>query len=175
MMEMRAAAEWLNAVKTTGLAAYLIASASCGVTAIGAADRRIKRLGAILGLLNVSLLLDIAFGWRWRLYDRLKDLAVAHQWYEQRHSPQIAALLVLAALLLAATAVTRRFFSSAGASFAIEGTLLSLACWLTEIISLHATDSILYHRVGPLMIINFVWALACLMTTIGILRSGMKS
>src|SRR5579862_5114304 len=121
-MEMRTAAEWLNPVRASGIAAYLAASACCAVTAVRAASLRTSRLAVVLGLVNTLLLLDIAFDWRWRLYDWLKNQAVSQHWYEQRHWPQVTTLAILAALLLAGVAMARRRYStSAGASLAIEG------------------------------------------------------
>ena len=175
-MEMRTAAEWLNPVKAGGIAAYLIASASCGVAAVTTANPRIARLAAALGLLDAVLLLDIAFDWRWRLYDWLRRQAVAGQWYEQRHWPQVVTLVILAMLLLAAVgSARRRFPSPPGAALAIEGALLSAGCWAMEVISLHMTDSLLYHHAGPFMVISFIWLLASSLTSVGILRAAIVS
>ena len=172
---MRTAAEWLNPVKASGIAAYFIASASCMAAAIKAVDKRISRLAAVLAILHVALLLDIAFDWRWRIYDWLRGQAVAHQWYEQRHWPQVATLATLAAVLFAGVAIARRRYPSPpGAALALEGTLVSIGCWSMEVISLHMTDSMLYHRTGPFMVITFIWLLGCLMTSAGILRAGIR-
>ncbi len=172
-MDIRTAGEWLNPVKAGGMASYLIASVACGLTAVRTVNPRISRLAVVLGLIQAVLLLDIAFDWRWRLYDWLKDQAVAQRWYEQRHWPQVVVLATLAAALAAGMAAARRRFRSlTGAAVAVEGTLLSIGCWMVEVISLHATDSILYHHVGPLMIVSFVWLLTCAMTIAGILKAG---
>jgi hypothetical protein len=172
-MDIRTAAEWLNPVKACGMATYLIASVACGLVAVRTAKPRISRIAVVLGLVQAVLLLDIAFDWRWRLYDWLRSQAEVHHWYEQRHWPQIIVLATLAAALAAAMATARRrFWSLPGGALAVAGTLLSIGCWLVEVISLHATDSILYHHIGPLMIISFVWLLTCAMTIAGILRAG---
>jgi hypothetical protein len=172
-MDIRTATEWLNPVKAGGMASYFIASVACGLTAVRTVNPRISRLAALLGLIQAVSLLDIAFDWRWRLYDWLRSQAEAHHWYEQRHWPQVFVLATLGAALAAGMAAARRRFRSLpGAVLAVEGTLLSIGCWLVEVISLHATDSILYHHVGPLMIISFVWLLTCAMTIAGILKAG---
>ena len=172
-MDIRTAAESLNPVKAGGMATYLIASVACGLTAVRTVNPRITRLAVVLGLIQAVLLLDIAFDWRWRLYDLLRSQAEAHHWYEQRHWPQIVVLVTLAAALVAGMAAARRRFRSLpGAALAVEGSLLSIGCWMMEVISLHATDSILYHHVGLLMIISFVWLLTCAMTIAGILKAG---
>jgi len=169
-------AEWLNPVKACGLVTYLVASCACGVVAARTLNSRITRLAAVLGLIHAALLLDIAFDWRWRLYDWLRREAVARHWYEHRHWPQVIVLAILAAALAAGMgAARRRFRSLPGAALAVDGTLLSLGCWMMEVISLHATDSVLYHHAGPLMIISFVWLLACAMVVAGILRVGISA
>jgi hypothetical protein len=172
---MTTAAEWMNPVKASGMAAYLVASLSCGVALVTAGNKRISRLAAFLGILHAALFFDIAFDWRWKLYGWLQSQVVAQQWYGQRHWPQVGMLVILAALLLVGViAAWRRFPSPPGAVLALDGSLLSIGCWSTEVISLHATDSILYHRAGPLMIISFVWILACMMTVIGISKAGRR-
>src|SRR5579883_812233 len=161
VMDTRTAAEWLNPVKAGGIASYVVASVSCAVTAVRAASLRLSRLAATLGLIQTALLLDIAFDWRWKLYGRLKELAVARHWYEDRHWPQVIALAVLGlALGLAAVAASRRFRMLPGAVWAIAGTLLSVGCWTAEVISLHATDAVLYHPAGRIMVISYLWGLA---------------
>jgi hypothetical protein len=156
------------------MAAYLVAAASCGVAWVRARDnKQVSRLAVILGILHLALFFDIAFDFRWKLYDTLKSQAMADQWYNQRHWPQVGLLAIVWVLLLVwLGAARRRFSSTAGVVLAIGGTLLSIGCWSTEVISLHATDAVLYHRVGPLMIVNFIWMLACLMTAIGILKAS---
>ncbi|MBV8114246.1 MAG: hypothetical protein JO300_05860 [Silvibacterium sp.] len=173
---MRTAAEWLPPVKASGITAYLIASAACALTAARVPGKRIARLAAVLCALDLAQLLDIAFALRWKIYDVLKSGALRHHWYAERAGPQVAALIVMAAVLLVSGVwLCRRFTSIRGAALAICGGLLSIGCWLAEIISLHATDVILYRRAGPLMVISFVWMLACAMTTAGMLMAGASS
>ena len=172
-MMMRTVAEWLTPVKTSGLAAYLIASVVCAATAVRASQKRLRRFAAALCIIDLGLLLDIAFNWRWKLYDSLKEDAMSHHWYYERSGPQIAALLFLSiVLLVAAVFLSHKFASVRGAPLAVCGSILSIACWLTEIVSLHATDAVLYRSVGPLMVISFVWLLACLMTAVGVLMAA---
>ncbi len=86
--------------------------------------------------------------------------------------PETVLATLAAALAAGMAAARRRFRSLTGAAVAVEGTLLSIGCWMVEVISLHATHSILYHHVGPLMIVSFVWLLTCAMTIAGILKAG---
>jgi hypothetical protein len=171
---MRTVAEWLTPVRASGMAAYLIATALCGVAWVRARrDKQIARLTGILGILNMALFFDIVFDWRWKLHDLLEGQAMANHWYNQRHWPQAGSLTVLGVLLLVGMgAAGRRFSSNPGVVLAIWGALLSIGAWSTEVISLHAMDAVLYHRIGPLMTVNFVWILGCTMTSIGILKAS---
>jgi hypothetical protein len=171
-MLMRTAVAWLTPVKASGLAAYLMASAASAATSIRSDDRRITRLAAILCALDLFLTLDIAFNWRWKLHDQLSSSAMTHNWYDQRSGPQILALAFLAVVLLvAAVAFGRRLSSIRGGRMILCGALISIGCWWTEVISLHAIDAILYRSVGPFMVVCFVWMFAAITTTAGILRA----
>jgi hypothetical protein len=175
-MLMRTAAEWLTPVRASGMAAYLTASVACAATVVRAADKRVVRLAALLCALDLALLFDIAADWRWKLYVRLRSDAVSHHWYNQRSGPQIIALLFVGVVLVAAAIwLGTRFASVRGARLAIFGGLLSVGCWLTEVISFHWTDAVLYRSAGPLMIVSFVWILACLMTAAGVLSAKIKA
>ncbi len=138
---------------------------------MAAVNQRTARLAGFLAIFHAALFLDITFDWRWLLYRHLEATAIVQRWYQERHWPQVGMLVVLAALLFAGIMMARqRFPSPPGAAMALDGSLLSIGCWATEVISLHATDAILYHRIGSLMTVSFVWMLACLITTAGMLR-----
>jgi hypothetical protein len=172
-MILRTAAEWLTPVKASGMAAYLIASVACAATAVRAADRRASRLAAALCALDVVLLLDMGFNWRWKLNEWLRTGAISHHWYSERSGPQVAVLVCIGAVLVSAgVTLSRRFLSVRGATLAISGALLSIGCWLTEVVSLHQTDAVLFHRAGPLMVVSFVWMIACAMTAVGMWAAG---
>ncbi|MBV8629387.1 MAG: hypothetical protein JOZ83_00575 [Silvibacterium sp.] len=167
------AAEWLTPVKASGVASYLIAAAACAVTAARSADRRVVRLAAVLGALDLVFLLDIAFDWRWKLYAQLRSGAMTHHWYNQRSGPQIAALILIATVLIAAAVwLSRRFAAVRGSPVAICGGVVSIGCWLTEVVSFHSTDAMLYRHAGPLLIVSFLWMLGCGMTAAGIWIAG---
>jgi hypothetical protein len=172
-MIVRTAAEWFTPVKATGMAAYLIASAVCGLTAARAPGMRVPRLASILCALDFALFVDITFDLRWKFYAWFKGAAIRHNLYSERSEPQVVALIALAVgLLVLAVRLSRRFASIRGAPLAVFGGLLSIGCWLAELISLHAVDAILYRYIGPLMVVCFVWILACAMTVRGILIAG---
>ena len=170
---MRTAGEWLTPVKASGMAAYLVAAIACALTAGRAPGRRVPRLASVLCALDFALFLDITFDLRWKLYAWFKAGAISHGVYAERSEPQVIALIALATgLLVVGVWLNRRFAPIRGAPLAVCGALLSIGWWLTELISLHAVDAVLYRYIGPLMVVCFVWILACAMTARGILIAG---
>jgi hypothetical protein len=163
--------EWLNPTRAIGLIAHGTAVTCCGIAWVREKNQRQDwRLAALLTLIESTLLLDIAFNWRWRLHLFVGDVAQRRHEYELRHEAQSIALVILAALLLLGLFVTQRFFRrEPGALLAVSGSLLSVAVWCVEVVSLHAVDHILYHLIGKWMVVSALWILACSMTSVGIL------
>ncbi len=90
--------------------------------------------------------------------------------YGERKSPQELILAVLFAITIAAIVVTLRYWRGRpGACLSICGALISAAFWVVEVISLHATDAILQHALGPIMLVAVVWIVSSSMIAVGIL------
>jgi hypothetical protein len=123
-----------------------------------------------------ALVLDMVFNWRWTIHQELMDLAQRWNEYEIRRSPQVIAIAILAVLLLVGLITALRLLRGrAGALLAVSGVLLSLVLWCTEVVSLHALDHVLYHLLGPWMLVSLVWVFAGLMTSAGILIDARQA
>jgi hypothetical protein len=168
---MITSADWMSPTRASGLVAYGTALVCCGIAWVRTKDQRnTSRLVPALMVVEGALLLDMAFNWRWILHGMVGAYAQSHHEYELRRSPQLIALGILAGLLLLGLFAALRFFRKRmGALLAVSGVLLSLITWCVEVVSLHAVDHILYHLIGNVMVVSFVWILACLMTSVGIL------
>jgi hypothetical protein len=104
------------------------------------------------------------------------DLARRWNEYEIRRSPQLIAMAILAVLLLVGLISALRILRGrTGALLAVSGVLLSLVLWCTEVVSLHAVDHVLYHLLGPWMVVSLVWVFAGLMTSVGILMDARQA
>ena len=131
---------------------------------------------AVLSVFESLLLVDMFFDWRWGLHRLLIDFALRRNVYAKRHGPQAIALAVLLGLFVAGLGYARRLYRGRPwASMAIGGALFSLALWITEVISLHEMDTLLYHPAGSLMVISFVWIFASLATSAGILADAFRT
>ena len=129
-----------------------------------------SRLAALLTVCEGCLLLDIVFNVRWILHDFFMGQAEQAALYASRRGPQALVLVALVGIFLFGLRVTSlRLRGRGGAILAVSGALLSLALWCTEVVSLHAVDHIMYHTLGKLMTVSFLWILACTMTSIGVL------
>jgi hypothetical protein len=161
----------LTPTRATGIAAYGVAMICCGVAwAKGRRLRTVSQLAALLTAIEGVLVLDMIFNWRWMLHQQLMDFAQRSNEYDLRRSPQRIAIVVLTVLLLLGLVFARRILRGrTGALLAVSGVLLSLVLWCTEIVSLHAVDHIMYHLLGPWMLVSLVWVFAGLATSVGIL------
>jgi hypothetical protein len=174
---MIASDEWLTPTRATGIAAYLVPTTCCCIAWARTRHlRNVSRLAALLTAIEAALLLDMVFNLRWWIHQQLMDLAQQRQEYEMRRSPQLIAIVILAVLLLVGVLSALRILRArTGALLAVSGVLLSLALWCTEVVSLHAVDHILYHLLGPWMLVSLVWVLAGLMTSVGILLDARQA
>jgi hypothetical protein len=174
---MIASEEWLTPTRATGIVAYGVAMVCCGLA--WARSRRLRtnsQLAALLTAIEGALVLDMVFNWRWMIHQQLMDLAQRWNEYEIRRSPQLIAIAILAVLLLVGLLAALRILRGrVGALLAVSGVLLSLVLWCTEVISLHAMDHVLYHPLGPWMIVSLVWVFAGLMTSVGILLDARQA
>lgn len=165
--------EWLmrDPTRTTGVVAYGVALACCVVSRSRAkGDPARSRLLALLTVFEGCLLIDIVFNVRWNLHQLFMDEATTLTLYASRRGPQAVVLVVLVGIFLFGLRVTlQRLRGRGGAILAVSGALLSLTIWCTEVISLHAVDHIMYHTLGKLMTVSFLWILACTMTSFGAL------
>jgi hypothetical protein len=180
--------EWLSPTRASGLLAYGTAVVCCAIAwrrsqvreklrekPQAKAQRPASRLAAVLMFIDAVLLFDMAFNWRWMLHGLFGAIAQSHHEYDQRRGPQEIALVLLAGLLLTGLfAVLRTFRNRMGALLAVSGVWLSVISWCVEVVSLHAVDHVLYHPLGPCMVISLVWVLACTMTSVGVLADAQR-
>jgi hypothetical protein len=133
---------------------------------------RRSRLPAVLGSIEGALLIDAIFSVRWRIHDLLKDEATSLDLYSERSAPQVIALVLIAVAAGVVVAIVLwRLRGRPSAGLAVGGVIVSLTCWIIEVISLHAVDALLYRTVHGVMRVSIVWIAASLMTGVGILMN----
>ena len=164
---MIAAVISISPTQEAGIASHLLAAVVCGVA--WAKSRRQNRMTATLGLLELFLLFDALFNWRWILHGFLVKTAMGLSVYDERTLPQeVFTALLSIATLVAATATTRHSWNRPGACLAICGGLISAELWAIEVISLHAIDAIFERKVGPILVIASLWIVSSALIMLGV-------
>lgn len=167
--------EGLSATRLVGLAAYAGAVAGCAWR--WRDDRRRegqRRAGnsgvfGVLAVVQMALLLDIAFNLRWKLHEFFMQGAVSHGLYAMRRQPQRFALFVLGTFaILGCALIVSRFRRRRGVALAVAGTSFSVALRCAEVLSYHDLDAVLYHAVGGVMLVSLLWAGLTLLTLAGV-------
>jgi hypothetical protein len=162
--------EWFSPTRTVGLSATTVSFLACGW---GWLHRRKERAWcrsfAWLMLLQLCLVLDMAFDGRWKLHDLGIRIAVSLGVYSQRSTPQLLALLFLfLAIAYLSALVLYRSRARVGLALAGIGTMLSVGLCFCESVSYHTVDAFLYHLVGTIMRVGWIWIGFSTITCLGV-------
>jgi hypothetical protein len=162
--------EWLSPTRLIGLSAYTICFLACAARWASRRNNRVQSVPlAALAAVQFTLLLDMAFDWRWKIHDFWMREAMALGVYDRRRAPQLLALAMLSLVVaLASVSIVYRFRRRLGFAVALTGTMLSVALWCCEWVSLHLIDQLFYRKVGGVMVVGLLWALLALLTSVGV-------
>jgi hypothetical protein len=153
-----------NPTQLTGLLAFALATLACAAAARrGPGAARWRRLA----WLQAACWAEVLFGVRHRAHDMVDALLQARGWYAARGPLQVVllvAVLVLAAATLAALARLRHL--DARLWTAACATAMALWLFVTEAVSLHGVDAVMYLTLGPVLLIGCAWA-ACAAVVVG--------
>jgi hypothetical protein len=168
--------EWLSPTRLTGLTAYTASLLACTWRWVTYRERDVwGRLYAVLVGVQLSLLLDMAFDWRWKLHDLGVRVTTGLGVYGLRSTPQLLALAALSlTLALFSILIFYKFRRRIGVALALTCTLLSVGLWCVECVSLHYVDGVLYRLVGVVMMVSLVWVGLALVTCLGIWLDGSR-
>jgi hypothetical protein len=170
--------QWFSVTRTIGLAAYTVSLLACLMRLARCyRDSQSRRIFAVLAGVQLALLLDMAFDWRWKLHDYGMRTAMVGGIYGERRAPQLLILVILAAILLAccsAILYRLRHRRGLGLTLASIGTMLSLGLWCSEALSYHFFDQVLYRTVGKAMLVSFLWCGLAALTCFGAWTADLK-
>ncbi len=112
-------------------------------------------LAIVYSLMFVDVVVQLRHLIRVEITDTLKALGV----YGDRQSAQTALLIGLGvvAAYFSLRLLIRMRTMALSAQFAFVGTLLVIALYVLELISLHVIDAILYRQTGPILLIGWLW------------------
>lgn len=147
-----------NPTQVIGVLVFTAAALACS----GAARRTSGRAAAVwkaLMVLQFVFVAEVVFGLRHRIHDLVDAMLQAQGWYWQRQPVQQALVLATAGLAaLGLVAVSRLRHLGQATSVALVSTFLVGVLFALEMVSLHRIDALMYHRVGPVMLIAWLWA-----------------
>jgi hypothetical protein len=167
---------WWTATREIGFSSYAVTALVClwfSFRTRRAAWLVQARIAGLAAVAEFFLALDIVFEWRLFLHDFLAGTFVKYNLYSHRHTFQLVFLVAVSCILFLSLSIAfHSFRDRKGALLAVCALFVSFTLWFIEVISLHETDSALYHLVNGVMVIAFLWVITCALTLLGI---GMDS
>jgi hypothetical protein len=148
-----------NLTQLLGILSFSLTTLACLLAAHRSPDARIWK---VLTFVNALFLIEIIVGFRFRVSDWARTLLQERGEYLQLHGKDQA----VAILALAAAAVTMLLFlllfriARPAARVGASLTIVLLALFVIEAISLHEIDAIFYLRIGPVLLVGWLWAVA---------------
>jgi hypothetical protein len=161
--------DWFSPTRVAGLTAYGASFIACVWRTLCRKNDESSRPFAIIAGIQLFLLLDMAFDWRWKIHDFWGHDAMQLGVYAERRPPQVIAIAMLGVVVIFGSVLaSARFRSRKGVGLALTATILSVGLWSCEAISYHYIDLVFYHMVGKMMVVSFVWLLLAMVTCFGV-------
>jgi hypothetical protein len=160
-----------NPTQLVGVIAFGGATIAC----LFATFRRDARDGGVwfvIALINSVFLLEILMGFRHRIHDVGSSILMADGTYGNRGPLQEIVIFLLAAtaVVVATIILTQCRFATTSGRLAASVSIAVLALFAIEAVSLHALDAVFYRPIGPILLIGWIWLVACAVTTITTLQ-----
>lgn len=162
-----------NPTQLLGILSFSLTTLACLLAAHRSPD---ARLWKVLTFVNALFLIEIIVGFRFRVLGWARTLLRERGEYLQLHGKDQA----LAILTLAGAAVTMLLFlllvriTRPAARVGASLTIVLLTLFAIETISLHEIDAIFYLRIGPVLLVGWLWAVASAGICLAALNSRTK-
>jgi H+/Cl- antiporter ClcA len=163
-----------NPTQLLGILSFSLTTLACSLAALRSPDARIWK---VLTFVNALFIVEIIVGFRFRILDWARALLQDRGEYRQLHGKDqgmaIVALVAAAAIAMLLFLLLRRVARPAarvGASL----TIVLLALFAIETISLHEIDAIFYLRIGPVLLVGWLWGVASAGICLAALNSRPK-
>ena len=151
----------INPTQLTGLLSFAAATIACSIAArrSGSRDASTWRL---LALINCLFLIETFSELRYDIYNHAKAMLAAEGLYAQIHGRGqeiIIILIAISALIFATLLLFWRQVAGGAARVAMSITIVVVALFAIETVSLHALRPVLYQPIGPVVMIGWLWAI----------------
>lgn len=162
-----------NPTQLLGLLSFSLTTIACLFAARRSSDAKLWRT---LAFLNALFVIEILVGFRFRVADFARTLLNERGEYPQLHGKD-QALIILA--LVAAVAIMLLFLllsriAKPAARVGASLTIVLLTLFAIETISLHQIDGIFYMRMGPVLLVGWLWAVPSVGICLAALISRLK-
>jgi hypothetical protein len=151
----------INPTQLTGLLAFAAATIAC-LIATWRSGSRDAPTWKLLALMNCLFLIEIFSGLRFHIHDLVKAILKAEGLYAQMHG-EIQEIIDILVAIIALIFVTLFLFSrqvAGGAAWvAVSITIVVVALFAIETVSLRALRAVLYQPIGPVLMIGWLWAI----------------
>jgi hypothetical protein len=120
-----------------------------------------------LAIAYALMTVEVLFGGRHNLAIYAKKIMLSFDSYEDRRGPQAVILgtAIAAALIVVARVILASRHLSRNERVALVVMLCEVFLFVIESISLHGMDRMLYHQVGPILLIGWFWATGGIVAT----------
>ena len=147
-----------NPTQLSGLLSFAATTIACLIAIRRSND---ARTWGVLALMNCLFLIEIFSGLRFHIHDLVDTILVANGWYAQRSWVQTSLDISVVTIVFVFMThfIFRRLPAGRGARAAASITLVILAQFAMETVSLHALDAIFYQLIGPVLLIGWLWAI----------------
>jgi hypothetical protein len=155
-----------NPTQLLGLAAFASAALAC-VFANGKTPIE-NRVWIGLALANIAFFVELLFGIRHRLHEAAITFLRSASLYDGRTDLQYGLVFgcVALVLLVALSILLSNKLHRPGLIIATIASLSVVGLFAIEAISLHRIDQIFYERIGPVLLVGWLWSMACAITIV---------
>jgi hypothetical protein len=151
-----------NSTELTGLLSFAASTIACLI-----AGRRFglpsARTWKVLAFMNCLFLIEIFFGFRFRIAEFARAVLKTDRLYTQLHGRNQETLIITIITVALVVAILLLFWRGIGggaARIAASLTLAVLVLFAVETVSLHPIDAVYYQPIGPILAIGWAWAAA---------------
>lgn len=160
-----------NPTQLIGVLSFALTTIACLLATYRSRDARTWK---VLALLNALFFVEIIVGLRFRVLDLARTHLQEKGLYLQLHGEDQAVVIVAlmaAAVILVLLLLFLPRVAGPAARVGTSLTILLLALFAIETVSLHDIDAVFYRRVGPVLLVGWLWATA----SVGILVAALSS
>jgi small-conductance mechanosensitive channel len=151
-----------NLTQVTGLLSFAATTIAC-LLAARRSESRDAPTWRLLAFINCLLLIETISGLRYQIHNLVKEKLESEGLYTQMHGwiqELINISIAIIALIFVTLFLFRRQVGGGAARVAVSMTIVVVALFAIETVSLHELRPVIYQPIGPVLMIGWLWAIA---------------